>query len=66
MAFFKRVRRYRKGAEKKVFGAIKNRYAPGGRISVRRIAKDVAYVKSVLNVERKYKDTTSTGFNVPV
>lgn len=63
MSFYKKARRYRIRTQKRVFGAIKNRYAPSGRLNVRRIAKDVAYVKSVLNVERKYLDVTSTGFN---
>jgi len=70
MVFFRRDRKrfqgYRRGIYRKLYGVAKRRYAPGGRINIGRIAKDVAAVKGMLNVERKYVDHTTTGINAPV
>lgn len=59
------VRKYLKKQARRLKGYVKQRYAPTGRVDIGKVVSDLSYVKSVLNVERKYKDTISTGFNTP-
>ena len=49
-------KKYYKKQKKRFIGAVKKRYAPSGKLDIARVVKDVAYVKSVLNVERKFVD----------
>lgn len=56
-----RVKKYVRKQVNRLKGYAKKRYAPDGRIKVDRIAKDVMYVKSLLNTERKYLDTAISG-----
>lgn len=52
--FRNRARRYIKRQYRRGKKWLKNRYYPGGKLKVRRIAKDVAFLKNLVNVEKKY------------
>lgn len=56
MAFIRKAKRYFRKQAKRAYGAAKKRYlAPGG---AGRMARDIAMLKTALNVEKKYWDRT--------
>lgn len=54
------IKKYAKKAVKKVGRIARKRYAPKGKVNYNRIAKDVMYLKSVLNPEKKTFQLTTT------
>lgn len=58
-------KKYAKRVVRKVGGAIKRRYYKKGNVNVKRIAKDVRFLKSVLNPEKKRIVINNTS-NTPV
>lgn len=58
-------KRYAKRVARKVGRAIKRRYYRGGKVNVKRIARDVTFLKSVLNPEKKRFLINNTS-NTPV
>lgn len=54
IGFRTKARRYFKRQWKRGKKWALNRYYPGGKLKAKRIAKDVAWLKSIVNVEKKY------------
>lgn len=54
------IKKYVKGVAKKVGRIARKRYAPKGKMNYNRMAKDVMYLKSVLNPEKKTFQLTNT------
>lgn len=64
MPFIKRARKFVKRAGRAVKRGLKRRYMRRGNLNVARIAKDVMYLKGVINAEKKFADYQTTGNTV--
>lgn len=51
---------YKRGYFKKPYKRLAQRYSKGGLFSTTKLARDVAYLKSVVNVEKKFIDNSVT------